>query len=60
MAAAYKRIAGLEAELALTRDACELFDDQVVAPPNADARSLKGPATPTVSLVGEDLSNMLP
>ena len=33
LAAAYKRIAQLEAELALTRDACELFDEQAVVPP---------------------------
>ena len=33
LAAARKRIAALEAELALTRDACELFDEQVVVPP---------------------------
>jgi transposase len=42
LAAAHKRIAQLEAELALTRDACELFDEQAVVPQNADARSLKG------------------
>src|ERR1700749_2536784 len=33
LAAAHKRIAQLEAELALTRDACELFDNQAVVPP---------------------------
>ena len=33
LAAARKRIAALEAELALTRDACELFDGQAVVPP---------------------------
>jgi putative transposase len=33
LAAARKRIAALEAELALTRDACELFDEQAVVPP---------------------------
>jgi putative transposase len=33
LAAARKRIAQLEAELALTRDACELFDEQAVVPP---------------------------
>jgi putative transposase len=33
LAAAHKRIAQLEAELALTRDACELFDEQAVVPP---------------------------
>ena len=42
LATAHKRIAALEAELALTRDACELFDEQAVVPQNADARSLKG------------------
>jgi putative transposase len=33
LAAAHKRIAALEAELALTRDACDLFDEQAVVPP---------------------------
>ena len=33
LAAAHKRIAALEAELALTRDACKLFDEQAVVPP---------------------------
>lgn len=33
LAAAHKRIAHLEAELALTRDACELFNDEAVVPP---------------------------
>jgi putative transposase len=33
LAAAHKRIAALEAELALTRDVCELFDEQAVVPP---------------------------
>jgi transposase-like protein len=33
LAAANKRIAQLEAELALTRDACDLFNDQSVVPP---------------------------
>jgi putative transposase len=33
LAAGHKRIAALEAELALTRDACELFDEQAVVPP---------------------------
>jgi HTH-like domain len=33
LAAAHKRIAVLEAELALTRDACELFNEQAVVPP---------------------------
>jgi hypothetical protein len=42
LAAAHKRIAQLEAELALTREACELFDAEAVVPQNADARSLTG------------------
>ena len=33
LAAAHRRIAALEAELALTLDACELFDEQAVVPP---------------------------
>jgi putative transposase len=33
LAAAHKRITQLEAELVLTRDACELFDEQAVVPP---------------------------
>ena len=33
LAAAHRRIAALEAELALTRDACELFNDEAVVPP---------------------------
>jgi putative transposase len=33
LAAAQKRIAALEAELALTRDACELFNTEAVVPP---------------------------
>jgi putative transposase len=33
LAVAHKRIAVLEAELALTRDACDLFDNQAVVPP---------------------------
>ena len=33
LAAAHKRIAALEAELALTRDACDLFNEQAVVPP---------------------------
>ena len=33
LAAAHKRIAALEAELALTRDACELFNAEAVVPP---------------------------
>jgi transposase-like protein len=32
-AGAHKRIAALEAELALTRDACELFNAETVVPP---------------------------
>ena len=38
--AARKRITQLEEELRLTRDACELFNAQVVVPQNAAARSL--------------------
>jgi hypothetical protein len=33
LAAAHKRIAQLEAKLALTRDACELFNAEAVVPP---------------------------
>lgn len=33
LAATHRRIAALEAELALTRDACELFNDEAVVPP---------------------------
>src|SRR5215208_3129000 len=33
LAAAHRRIAALEAELALTRDACELFNDEALVPP---------------------------
>jgi len=33
LAAAHKRIAALEAELTLTRDACELFNTEAVVPP---------------------------
>ncbi|GJO56601.1 hypothetical protein NJB1604_48690 [Mycobacterium marinum] len=33
LAAAHKRIAQLEAELALTRDACDLFNEEAVVPP---------------------------
>jgi putative transposase len=33
LAAARKRIAALEAELTLTRDACELFNNEAVVPP---------------------------
>jgi putative transposase len=32
LAAAHRRIAALEAELALTRDACEPFNDEAVVP----------------------------
>jgi transposase-like protein len=39
LAAAHEGIAALKSELALTRDACELFDEQAVCPQN-DARSL--------------------
>jgi transposase len=39
LAAARKRIAALEAELALTRDACELFDEQAVISPKGGSRS---------------------
>lgn len=42
LAAAHKRTAALEAELALTRYTCELFDEQAVVPTNTGARSLKG------------------
>jgi putative transposase len=38
LAAAHKRIAALEAELALTRDACDLFDEQAVVPPKTPTR----------------------
>lgn len=41
LAAAHQRIARLEAELALTRDACALFDDQVVIDPKGKSRSSK-------------------
>ncbi|BBX63612.1 hypothetical protein MSAS_27860 [Mycobacterium saskatchewanense] len=40
LAAAHRRIARLEAELTLTREACGLFNDQAVVPQNAGARSL--------------------
>lgn len=39
LAAARKRIAALEAELALTRDACELFDEKAVISPKGKSRS---------------------
>ncbi|MGE2832699.1 transposase [Mycobacterium sp. SMC-4] len=38
LAAAHRRIAQLEAELAFTRDACELFDEQAVVPPKTPTR----------------------
>jgi putative transposase len=38
LAAAHKRITALEAELALTRDACELFNEQAVVPPKTPTR----------------------
>ena len=41
LASARARIAALEAELALTRDACALFDDQSVVPPKGRSRSSK-------------------
>ncbi len=41
LAAAHLLIARLEAELALTRDACELFDAQVVTGPKEKPRSSK-------------------
>ena len=41
LASARNRIAALESELALTRDACALFDDQSVAPPQGRSRSSK-------------------
>jgi transposase len=40
--AARKRVAQLEAELALTRDAYELFNAGAAVPQHADARSLTG------------------
>ncbi|MGY1874474.1 transposase [Nocardia gipuzkoensis] len=42
LASAKKRIAALEAELKLTRDACELFDAQAVVCPKDRSRSSKG------------------
>ena len=43
LAAARKRIAALEAELALTRDAaCELFDNEAVVPPNRRRAIVEG------------------
>ena len=41
LASARARIAALEAELALTRDACALFDDQSVVPPKGRSQSSK-------------------
>jgi transposase len=41
LAVAHRRIAQLEAELALTRDACALFDDQEVVSPKGKSRSSK-------------------
>jgi len=41
LAAARTRIAQLEAELALTRDACALFDEQQVVAPQGNVRSSK-------------------
>lgn len=38
LAAAHKRITQLEAELVLTRDECELFDEQAVVPPKMPTR----------------------
>ncbi|MFF3566883.1 hypothetical protein ACFYXQ_03780 [Nocardia jiangxiensis] len=42
LASAHRRIAQLEDELKLTREACELFDEQVVISPKGSPRSLKG------------------
>ncbi|WP_245402326.1 hypothetical protein [Nocardia albiluteola] len=42
LASAHRRIARVEAELKLTRDACELFDEQVVISPKGNTRSSKG------------------
>jgi hypothetical protein len=39
LAAAHRRITQLEAELALTRDACALFNDQEVVSPKGKSRS---------------------
>lgn len=39
LASAKKRSAALEAELKLTRNACELFDDQAVVSPKGESRS---------------------
>ena len=42
LAAARKRIAQLEAELALTRDACELFNAEAVVPPKCRRAIVEG------------------
>ncbi|MBF6221780.1 transposase [Nocardia abscessus] len=42
LASAHRRITQLEAELKLTKDACELFDEQVLISPKGNTRSLKG------------------
>jgi transposase len=42
LASARRRIARLEAELVLTRDACALFDDQEVVSPKGRSRSSRG------------------
>jgi transposase-like protein len=42
LAAARRRVAALEAELALTRAACALFDEQVVTTPKGKSRSSRG------------------
>jgi transposase len=41
LASAHRRIAQLESELALTRDACALFDEQRVIAPKGKSRSWK-------------------
>jgi transposase-like protein len=41
LASAHKRIAQLEAELALTRDACELFNADAVVPQNEPHRVVR-------------------
>lgn len=42
LAAARRRIVQLEAELALTRDACELFNAEVVVPPKRRRAIVEG------------------
>lgn len=42
LAVAHKRIAQLEAALALTRDACALFDEQAVVPPESRRATVDG------------------